>query len=42
MSASGRPSHLLLFDEALADDLVDGRFYEGGGDNLAIAIAVTV
>jgi hypothetical protein len=41
MSAARSPSHLLLFDEALGDDLVDGRLHESGRDTpTPIALAV--
>ena len=42
MRASGAPAHLLLFDHAFADDLVDGGFHERGGDDLAGAVALPV
>jgi hypothetical protein len=31
---AGAPAHLLLFDHAFADDLVDGGLDERGGDGL--------
>ena len=34
MRATGAPPHLLLFDHAFADDLVDRGFHERGGDGL--------
>src|ERR1700737_865649 len=35
MHTTWRPSHLPLLDHSLADDLVDGRLDERGGDGLA-------
>ena len=40
--AAGSPAHLLFFDHALGDDLVDRGFGEGGGDGLAGAVAFPV
>ena len=42
MRAWGAPAHLLLFDHAFADDLVDRGFHERGGDDLAGAVALPV
>ena len=42
MCAGHRPSHLLLFDEPLADDLVDGRLDKAGRDWLAVPVTVGV
>jgi len=39
VGAAGRPAHLLLFDHALADDLVDRGLGERGGDGLTRAVA---
>jgi hypothetical protein len=40
--AAGGPAHLLLFDHALADHLVDGGFGERGGDRLTGSVAFAV
>src|SRR6267142_2631765 len=37
-----RPTHLLFFDHALRDDLVDCRFGETGGDRLVVPAAIRV
>src|SRR3546814_19069175 len=42
MHPSGRPLHLLLLCEALCDDLVDGRFHEGGRDCFAISSSLAI
>jgi hypothetical protein len=42
MSAVRSPSHLLLFDEALGDDLVDGRLHESGRDTFPAPIELAV
>ncbi len=42
VGAAGCPAHLLLFDHALADDLVDRGFGERGGDSLASTLAFPV
>jgi hypothetical protein len=39
MRAVRAPSHLLVRDHELADDLVDRGFHERGGDDLAGAVA---
>src|SRR5262245_66461588 len=42
MRAPFGPLHLLLFTEALADDLVDGRLDKTGADALPIPVALAV
>ena len=42
MCTSHRPSHLLLLDEPLADDLVDGRLDKAGRDGLAVPMTISV
>jgi hypothetical protein len=42
VGAAGCPAHLLFFDHALADDLVDRGFGERGGDGLASTLAFPV
>ena len=37
-----RPLHLLLFDKALSDNLIDGRFHEAGRDSLTVAVALSI
>jgi hypothetical protein len=41
VGATGCPAHLLFFDHALADHLVDCRLGERGGDGFAGAAAFT-
>jgi hypothetical protein len=40
VDATRRPLHLMLFGEALGDNLVDGGLDEGRRDCLAIALAL--
>jgi hypothetical protein len=40
MRTALRPPHLLLLHHPSADDLIDRRFSERGGDRLAVAIPV--
>jgi hypothetical protein len=42
MCTGHRPSHLLLLDEPLADDLVDGRLDKAGRDRLAVPVTIGV
>ena len=42
VGAAGCPAHLLLFDHALGDDLVDRGLGERGGDGLASTLAFPV
>ncbi len=42
VGAAWCPAHLLFFDHALADDLVDRGFGERGGDGLASTLAFPV
>ena len=42
VGAAGCPAHLLFFDHALADDLVDRGLGERGGDRLASTLAFPV
>ena len=42
MCSGHRPSHLLLLDEPLADDLVDGRLDKAGRDGLAVPMTISV
>ena len=42
MCTGHRPSHLLLLDEPLADDLVDGRLDKAGRDRLAVPVTISV
>lgn len=42
MCAGHRPSHLLLLDESLADDLVDGRLDNAGRNGLAVPMMISV
>jgi len=37
--APQRPLHLLLFDEPLADDLINRRFAKRGSDRVALTVA---
>ena len=38
MCAPPRPLHLLLLDEALADDLIDRGFHKRGTDGFALTV----
>ena len=40
MGTPQSPLHLLLLDEASADHLIDGRFYERGADGFALPSAL--
>jgi hypothetical protein len=42
VGAAGCPAHLLFFDHALADDLVDRGFGERGGEGFASTLAFAV
>ena len=42
MDAARRPLHLLLFGEALGNDLVDGGFHERRRDQLAVAMPLGI
>jgi hypothetical protein len=42
MCASRGPAHLLLFDQPLAHDLVDGRLDEAGCDRLAVPVTICI
>src|ERR1039457_5273118 len=42
MCTGHRPSHLLLLDEPLADDLVEGRLDKAGRDGLAAPMTIGV
>src|ERR1017187_3793409 len=42
MCTGHRPSHLLLLDEPLADDLVDGRLDKPSRDRLAVPVTISV
>ena len=40
MGATQRPLHRLPLNEASADNLIDGRFDEGGADGFSVPIAL--
>jgi hypothetical protein len=42
MCTGHRPSHLLLLDEPLADDLIDGRLDKPSRDRLTVPVTVGV
>ena len=42
MCTGHRPSHLLLLDEPLADDLVDSRLDKASRDRLAVPMTISV
>jgi hypothetical protein len=42
MRAGRRPPHLLLLDEPLADDLVDGGLDKPSGDWLAVSVSIRI